>query len=93
MTVKFDTGRVVCTTNFKNTVGEPTWLAIMSDVVRRHSSGDWGDLTEEDRQSNEDALKNGERLMSVYTTDNNVKLWVITEWDRSVTTVLLPEDY
>ena len=54
---------------------------------------DWGDLSEEDKKANDKALKNGERIMSSYNTENNIRIWVITEWDRSVTTVLLPEDY
>jgi len=52
-----------------------------------------GDCCEEDRQANEDALKNGDRLFSVYKTAKGVKIWVITEADRSSTCVLLPEEY
>ena len=68
-----------------------TWLA-------RHSKGDWGECCDEDKSVNDEALKVGNRLMSVYLfPDEPVgaagKVWVITEWDRSVTTLLLPEEY
>lgn len=62
-------------------------------LLNRHITGDWGDLTEEDKQANDNALKCGEgRLFSAYVA-NGVKFWVITESDRSVTTILLPEEY
>lgn len=64
-------------------------------LLSRHVSGDWGDICEEDEKQNEWALKNRERLMSVYPVGDlgSPKVWVITERDRSVTTILLPEDY
>ncbi len=64
-----------------------------SDFLRRHATGDWGDLSEEDREENELSLVHGFRLLSAYTLGTKVKLWVITEADRSVTTLLLPEEY
>ncbi|MDR6610547.1 hypothetical protein [Pseudomonas synxantha] len=54
----------------------------------RHIKGDWGDLCEEDHQINADALKDGSRLMSSYQVEPELKLWIITEADRSVTTLL-----
>ncbi|MCA9178406.1 MAG: hypothetical protein KDB14_28290 [Planctomycetales bacterium] len=62
-------------------------------ALRRHSQGDWGDVDEHDRQANEEALAEGLRLFSVYHTASGDKFWVITEADRSATTVLLPEEY
>ncbi|MCU7247279.1 hypothetical protein [Pseudomonas koreensis] len=59
----------------------------------RHIQGDWGDVCLEDRQMNEDALIHGNRLMSVYEVSPELKIWIITEADRSVTTILLPEEY
>ncbi|RIJ09982.1 hypothetical protein DXT77_14665 [Pseudomonas sp. 91RF] len=59
----------------------------------RHMQGDWGDLCLEDCKLNEDALINGDRLMSVYNINAEQKIWIITEADRSVTTILLPEEY
>ena len=62
-------------------------------ALARHAACDWGDLDPEDWQENERALREGSRLFSVYHTAGGVKFWVITEADRSATTVLLPEDY
>lgn len=59
----------------------------------RHSRGDWGDVVEEDWRVNDQALQNGERLLSVYHTLSGTKFWIITEADRSATTVLLPSEY
>ena len=63
------------------------------EFVRRHVSGDWGEVCAEDQQANEDALDSNLRLLSAYRTKKNMKLWVITETDRSATTILLPEEY
>lgn len=65
----------------------------MFRALRRHARGDWGDLGEEDRQANERALTDGSRLFSAYHTESGTKFWIITECDRSVTTVLLPSEY
>ena len=80
------------------TVATRTALAALSSLdiagaLYRHQHGDWGDVGREDWQANERALKQGERLLSVYKTAEGTKFWIITEWDRSLTTILLPEDY
>ena len=62
-------------------------------AVRRHARGDWGELDAEDRSANDAALKHGGRLLSSYRTEAGVKFWIITEADRSATTVLLPDEY
>ena len=59
----------------------------------RHVTGDWGDICAEDRQSNAEALQYGYRLMSVYVISKAERVWIITEADRSSTTLLLPEEY
>lgn len=64
-----------------------------SHFISRHSVGDWGDLDEHDVKENELSLKNGWRLLSSYELDAGQKIWVITEADRSATTILLPEEY
>jgi hypothetical protein len=61
--------------------------------LARHALGDWGDVPEDDWLENQHALENGLRLMSVYKTSSGVKFWIITEWDRSVTTILMPDEY
>ena len=62
-------------------------------LVNRHVQGDWGDLDAHDRQENERALTDGSRLLSAYTLKDGTRIWVITEADRSATTLLLPEEY
>lgn len=79
------------------TVATPGALSTFSDhemglALGRHLSGDWGDIDPEDRGVNEQALIAGERLLSSYNIRDE-RLWIITEWDRSVTTLLLPEEY
>lgn len=64
-----------------------------AEFLRRHASGDWGEVCPEDWQANDEALESGERLLSAYRTSLGERLWIITEWDRSVTTLLLPDEY
>jgi len=90
MEAKFQLGRVVATPGASLALENGYQLAAL---LARHSSGDWGDLCNEDKVQNEAALMTGERLMSAYSTSKGIKLWVITEWDRSVTTILLPDEY
>jgi hypothetical protein len=68
-------------------------MSLVLPYVRRHASGDWGDVSAEDRRANEDALTTGARLFSAYQLPAGRRLWIITEADRSVTTVLRPEEY
>ena len=86
---KFPLGRIVVTPNALEQIPDEEILNALS----RHVQGDWGALDAEDLQSNERALRSGGRLFSSYHSSQNVKFWIITECDRSVTTVLLPEDY
>jgi hypothetical protein len=62
-------------------------------LLARHQQGNWGELDEEDQAENEFSLLHDLRLLSAYTLPTEVTIWVITEWDRSVTTLLLPSDY
>lgn len=67
-----------------------------NDVVtalRRHISGDFGDVCEEDKALNEEAVETGDRILSAYIDRSGEKFWIITEWDRSATTILLPSEY
>lgn len=86
---KFLLGHIVATPNVLNQIPNQEILNALS----RHVRGDWGTLDAEDWDANENALKHGGRLKSAYHSTQNVKFWIITEWDHSVTTVLLPEDY
>jgi hypothetical protein len=85
---RFPLGQIVATANAATRL---TAFEI-SDGLKRHASGDWGDIDEEDKNGNESALEQGYRLLSVYGSGDR-RFWIITEADRSVTTVLLPEDY
>jgi hypothetical protein len=64
-----------------------------SIFLRRHWRGDWGELDAEDVQENEHSLANGFRLLSVYTLKDGTRIWIITEADRSATTIVLPSEY
>ena len=85
---RFNPGRLMITRNAKNALprGE------VDAAINRHLSGDWGDVCQSDWQRNEQALRDGDRLLSVYQTQAGEKFWIITESDRSTTTVLLPSD-
>ncbi len=61
-------------------------------LLTRHRSGDWGDIDSHDRRENELSLKHGWRILSSYTVGDE-KVWIITEADRSYTTILLPSEY
>src|SRR2546422_9639607 len=63
------------------------------EFLSRHQQGDWGELSEEDKKENEFSILNDLRILSAYTLTTGVKIWVITEADRSATTILLPEEY
>lgn len=88
-TVRVPLGRTMATPG----VLEATTQAERNIAFTRHSRGDWGDVVEEDWQANDQALQNGERLISVYHTLSGIKFWIITEADRSATTILLPREY
>jgi hypothetical protein len=65
----------------------------VGDFLPRHALGDWGDLDADDRRRNDDAVTDGGRILSAYSLSDGLRLWIITEADRSVTTLLLPEEY
>ena len=89
MKAKFTLGQVLATPGALRSVSPLE----CGDALARHVAGDWGDLCEEDWAENEFSLTRRLRLFSVYHTEDGTKFWVITEADRSVTTVLLPEEY
>jgi hypothetical protein len=89
MSGKFPLGQTVITRNALDTLQTKDVYA----SIARHERGDWGDLCAEDIETNERALKDGGRLFSRYDDSKAVKFYIITEADRSATTVLLPEDY
>jgi hypothetical protein len=86
---KFPLGQTVIT---PGALAALSSTAVMSGLDR-HSHGDWGEVEKEDWEANERALTEGTRLFSVYRNGHGIKFWIITEADRSVTTVLLPDEY
>ena len=87
----FPAGQVVATPGALTLLEQANKTAF--EFLSRHLRGDWGDLCDDDRVENELSLKEGFRLMSSYVVTNNEKLWIITEADRSTTTLLLPNEY
>jgi len=88
---KFPLGRILMTTGASEAL--LTAQHVPPEFLLRHQHGDWGDLCAEDSRENERSLRVGSRLLSSYRTRTEDKLWVITEWDRSATTLLLPAEY
>lgn len=86
---KFTLGKLCITPNAKESLSHDDTL----DALRRHAVGDWGNLDFEDKAANEAALQCGGRLFSAYISCSGARFWIITEADRSYTTILLPEDY
>ena len=88
-TPRFSMGRLVIT--------QGALLALKREDVQtalaRHLAGDWGEIDQDDKRENELSLQKGYRLLSAYTSQKGIRFWVITEADRSVTTILLPEEY
>ena len=87
--VRIPLGRVLATANALNSIPQEEMLSALS----RHERGDWGELDPHDVEENRQALLRGGRLFSSYRSERGVTFWIITEHDRSVTTILLPEDY
>lgn len=95
--IRFPLGRIVATPGALEALSVERMIVLM----RRHASGDWGVVDPHDRAVNEHALQNGARLLSAYPIDESKPcaghgencVWIITEADRSSTTVLLPEEY
>ncbi len=85
----FQLGRVVMTPG----VADEVPVHERARALQRHGRQDWGDICLEDWAENELSLKEGFRLLSVYHTEAGLKFWIITEADRSVTTLLLPDEY
>lgn len=85
----FSLGQIVATPGALNVLSQKEIFKALS----RHQNGDWGDLCEEDKKANDEAVEQGFRILSAYKTKDGTKFWIITEADRSATTILLPEEY
>ncbi len=90
---KFSLGKIFSSARVNEMmIRDPSFMRFVNSSLARHAEGDWGDLCEEDKKENELSLREGFRLFSAYKNDEH-KIWIITEADRSVTTVLFPEEY
>ena len=94
MTVAINLGRLLMTRGVNDLVADDEAFAkfVMSSLTR-HQRGDWGELTDEDKQENDLSLKAGYRILSAYEAKGLPKVWIITEADRSATTILFPAEY
>ena len=88
---KFNLGQLVATPGALAAI-EASGDSLLT-YLSRHESGIWGEVDEQDRKENELSLEHGFRLMSVYSLSTGIKIWIITEADRSSTCILLPEEY
>ena len=92
--MKFPLGQVVWTRGVNDMVAENEAFAkFVTQSLVRHARGDWGNLAPEDIEENNLSLKEELRLLSAYESEGLPKIWIITEADRSVTTVLYPDEY
>ena len=92
---KFPMGKLLMTRGVNDRVADDTEFSkFVLESLRRHARGDWGDLCQEDKGENEYALRQGNlRIFSAYESNGLPKIWIITEADRSATTILFPEEY
>lgn len=86
----FELGKTVMTIGAEAFLSEKGFDPAL--LLVRHQSGDWSDMLPESQEENKEALENGYRILSSYKIEGET-IWVITEWDRSVTTILLPDEY
>ena len=89
--IRFPLGQVVATPGALSALEKAEQHP--AEFLDRHVNGDWGEVPEADKQENERSVEQGFRILSAYTTSAGDKLWILTEADRSATTILLPEEY
>jgi hypothetical protein len=94
MMAHFQPGTLVFTRNVNDLVAESTpFTEFVLSSLSRHCHGDWGDVCAEDKSANNRAVVEGDRVLSAYGAKWLPKIWIISESDRSVTTVLFPDEY
>lgn len=89
--IPFPLGQIVATPGALDLLDRSATNA--EELLRRHQNGDWGDVPPDDAEENRRSLENGWRLLSSYSLIGSERLWIITEADRSATTLLLPSEY
>lgn len=91
--MKFRLGQVVVTRGVNNLIAEDNRFAKhVENSFKRYATGDWGEMCEDDKAMNDEAVNSGDRIFAAYES-GDYKIWIITEWDRSVTTILFPSEY
>lgn len=90
--MRFELGQTVVTRGVAEVMENEEFSKFLTESIIRHANGDWGDMCEEDKETNDYAVDHEERIFSAYEK-GDWKIWIITEWDRSVTTVLFPSEY
>lgn len=95
MLSNFSLGQLVCTNGVNKKIEQDNeFKKFVEESLARYTNSDWGDACNEDVKMNNDAIRNGDRILAVYTQKNtDVTIWIITECDRSVTTILFPNEY
>lgn len=100
MAVKFQLGQLVATAGIANAMDScEEFRQFVYSSLSRYVEGDWGDLEEPDKEMNEEGLEMEGRLLAAYNMPTDIpidyadKIWIITEWDRSATTILFPDEY
>ena len=91
---QFILGHVVSTINIASEIAKDSEFAqfVMDSLYKKYVNCDWGDTCEEDAKANDYAVAHDERILAVYKMGTRT-IWIITEWDRSATTILFPEEY
>ena len=90
----FKMGQIVMTRGVADLVEkDQDFSKFVIKCLQRHRNSDWGDLCEEDKKENDFSVDKRLRILSAYKFNDDVKIWIITEADRSVTTVLFPDEY
>lgn len=93
MTHQFELGQVVTTAEIYEAMQEHRGFKLdVIEALLKYRNRDWGDTSDGDKEANDWALDNGDRLLAAYETGQG-RIWIITEWDRSVTTILFPHEY
>lgn len=86
-------GRILATSGVANEMkASPVFAGEVAAAFNRYQRKDWGELSREDRDLNNQAIGSGERILTAYQTSKG-RIWIITEWDRSATTILFPSEY
>lgn len=89
--IRFSLGQIVATPGALAALADAKQSAL--EFLARHARGDWGELDAEDREANDRAVIEGARILSAYTTNRGVRIWLITETGRNSSCLLLPEEY